>query len=30
MCNKIALIFIVLVLLWVTGFGTLGRALVLR
>jgi hypothetical protein len=30
MSNKIALIFILLILLWVTGFGALGRVLMFR
>jgi hypothetical protein len=30
MSNRIAWIFIILILLWVTGFGALGRALTFR
>jgi hypothetical protein len=30
MGNRIALIVIVLIILWVTGFGALGRALTFR
>ncbi len=30
MSNKIAIVFIVLVILWVTGFGSLGRILWFR
>jgi len=28
--NKIAWVFIILVILWVTGFGALGRVLTFR
>jgi hypothetical protein len=30
MANKIAIIFIILVVLWVTGFGALSRVLLPR